>query len=118
MAKSKNHTAANQNKKAHRNGIKKPKKERYGSTRGVDAKFLRNQRFAKLSDPVQNKSLARKLITEERNAEKEKNAPKKVVEKKEAAVVVPKVTGKRQRDETVATGGAAPKKEKKTEAKV
>ena len=29
MAKSKNHTAHNQNQKAHRNGIHKPKKERY-----------------------------------------------------------------------------------------
>jgi len=34
-------------RKAHRNGIKKPKRYRHESTRGVDAKFLRNQRFAK-----------------------------------------------------------------------
>ncbi|KDR09435.1 60S ribosomal protein L29 [Zootermopsis nevadensis] len=47
MAKSKNHTNHNQNRKAHRNGIKKPKHYRHESTRGVDAKFLRNQRFAK-----------------------------------------------------------------------
>ncbi|PNF19484.1 60S ribosomal protein L29 [Cryptotermes secundus] len=47
MAKSKNHTNHNQNRKAHRNGIKKPKRYRHESTRGVDAKFLRNQRFAK-----------------------------------------------------------------------
>lgn len=47
MAKSKNHTNHNQNRKAHRNGIKKPKHERYSSLRGVDQKFLRNQRFAK-----------------------------------------------------------------------
>ncbi|KAJ1965696.1 60S ribosomal protein L29 [Dipsacomyces acuminosporus] len=47
MAKSKNHTNHNQNKKAHRNGIKKPKTHRYPSLKGVDPKFLRNQRFAK-----------------------------------------------------------------------
>ncbi|CAO3631892.1 unnamed protein product [Cunninghamella echinulata] len=47
MAKSKNHTNHNQNKKAHRNGIKKPRQQKYPSLKGVDAKFLRNQRFAK-----------------------------------------------------------------------
>ncbi|KAG0222778.1 60S ribosomal protein L29 [Actinomortierella wolfii] len=47
MAKSKNHTNHNQNKKAHRNGIKKPKTYRHASLKGVCPKFLRNQRFAK-----------------------------------------------------------------------
>ncbi|KAH0563570.1 60S ribosomal protein L29 [Cotesia glomerata] len=47
MAKSKNHTNHNQNRKAHRNGIKKPKRYRHESTLGMDLKFLRNQRFAK-----------------------------------------------------------------------
>jgi large subunit ribosomal protein L29e len=47
MAKSKNHTNHNQNKKAHRNGIKKPKHNKYPSLKGVDPKFVRNQRFAK-----------------------------------------------------------------------
>ncbi|KAK9761831.1 60S ribosomal protein L29 [Basidiobolus ranarum] len=47
MAKSKNHTNHNQNRKAHRNGIKKPRAQRHPSLRGVDPKFLRNQRFAK-----------------------------------------------------------------------
>ncbi|KAI9207110.1 large subunit ribosomal protein 29 [Polychytrium aggregatum] len=47
QAKSKNHTNHNQNKKAHRNGIKKPKNHKYPSLKGVDPKFLRNQRFAK-----------------------------------------------------------------------
>ncbi|BGP53014.1 hypothetical protein JCM8202_004098 [Rhodotorula sphaerocarpa] len=46
MAKSKNHTNHNQNKKAHRNGIKKPKTQRYPSMRGVDPKFRRNARYA------------------------------------------------------------------------
>ncbi|CAO1613213.1 unnamed protein product [Sympodiomycopsis kandeliae] len=54
MAKSKNHTNHNQSRKAHRNGIKKPKSNRYPSLKGVDPKFVRNQRYAKLSDPVQN----------------------------------------------------------------
>uniref|UniRef100_A0A1I7XRM5 60S ribosomal protein L29 n=1 Tax=Heterorhabditis bacteriophora TaxID=37862 RepID=A0A1I7XRM5_HETBA len=47
MAKSKNHTNHNQNRKAHRNGIKKPKKQRFMSMKGVDPKFLKNLRFAK-----------------------------------------------------------------------
>ncbi|PKY39423.1 hypothetical protein RhiirA4_452609 [Rhizophagus irregularis] len=33
--------------RAHRNGIKKPKTYRYPSLKGVDPKFLRNQRYAK-----------------------------------------------------------------------
>ncbi|KAJ0023803.1 hypothetical protein NQD34_003702 [Periophthalmus magnuspinnatus] len=70
MAKSKNHTFHNQGKlfllnidcvkfvyikcvlfctarKHHRNGIKKPRSQRYESLKGVDPKFLRNMRFAK-----------------------------------------------------------------------
>jgi large subunit ribosomal protein L29e len=35
MAKSKNHTAHNQSFKAHKNGIKKPKRHRQTSTKGV-----------------------------------------------------------------------------------
>ncbi|KAH7685559.1 Ribosomal protein L29e protein [Dioscorea alata] len=45
MAKSKNHTAHNQSYKAHKNGIKKPR--RHTSTKGMDPKFLRNQRYAR-----------------------------------------------------------------------
>ena len=44
MAKSKNHTAHNQTKKAHRLGIKSPSRQRYASLKGVDPKFLRNRR--------------------------------------------------------------------------
>ncbi|CBZ51150.1 ribosomal protein RPL29 [Toxoplasma gondii TgCatPRC2] len=47
MAKSKNHTNHNQNKKAHRNGIKKPQRKRKMSTKGMCPKFLRNQRACK-----------------------------------------------------------------------
>lgn len=46
MSKSKNHTNHNQIRKAHRNGIKKPKTNRYPSTKGVDPKFKRNQKHA------------------------------------------------------------------------
>jgi large subunit ribosomal protein L29e len=46
MSKSKNHTNHNQNRKAHRNGIRKPPRHRFPSRRGVDRKFLRNQRYA------------------------------------------------------------------------
>jgi len=48
MSKSKNHTNHNQNKKAHKNGIKKPHSYRYPSMKGVDAKFRRNHRWAVL----------------------------------------------------------------------
>ena len=44
MAKSKNHTAHNQSKKAHRRGIKKVARQRYASLKGVDPKFIRNRR--------------------------------------------------------------------------
>eukprot|EP00884_Botryococcus_braunii_P015558 jgi/Botrbrau1/2686/Bobra.0203s0029.1 len=47
MAKSKNHTAHNQSYKWHRNGIKKPKVHKFKSRKGMDPKFLRNQRYAK-----------------------------------------------------------------------
>ncbi|KAI5801173.1 ribosomal L29e protein family-domain-containing protein [Geopyxis carbonaria] len=46
MAKSKNASQHNQNKKAHRNGIKKPKTFRYPSLKGTDPKFRRNHRHA------------------------------------------------------------------------
>ncbi|KAL5242579.1 hypothetical protein ACI65C_009989 [Semiaphis heraclei] len=46
MAKSKNHTNHNQNRKDHRNGIYRPKKYRHESRRGVCQKFLRNQKYA------------------------------------------------------------------------
>ncbi|BBM99756.1 large subunit ribosomal protein L29e [Marchantia polymorpha subsp. ruderalis] len=52
MAKSKNHTAHNQSYKAHKNGIKKPKKQKYASRKGMDPKFLRNQRYAKKHNKV------------------------------------------------------------------
>jgi hypothetical protein len=55
MAKSKNHTANNQSYKAHRNGIAKPKKYLKTNTKGMDPKFLRNQRYAKKHNKVEAK---------------------------------------------------------------
>ncbi|KAI6047343.1 ribosomal L29e protein family-domain-containing protein [Pisolithus marmoratus] len=46
MAKSKNHTNHNQNSKAHRNGIKRPKTNRSRSMKGVDPKFRKNALYA------------------------------------------------------------------------
>ncbi|TNM88706.1 60S ribosomal protein L29 [Takifugu flavidus] len=57
MAKSKNHTSHNQSRKAHRNGIKRPKSNRYESLKGVDSKFLRNMRFAKKHNKKGQKAL-------------------------------------------------------------
>ncbi|KAH9921487.1 ribosomal L29e protein family-domain-containing protein [Epithele typhae] len=46
MSKSKNHTAHNQSRKAHRNGIKTPQSHRTRSMKGVDPKFRRNAKYA------------------------------------------------------------------------
>ncbi|KAG1842183.1 ribosomal L29e protein family-domain-containing protein [Suillus subalutaceus] len=46
MAKSKNHTNHNQNRKAHRNGIRRPQTNKSRSLRGVDAKFRKNSLYA------------------------------------------------------------------------
>eukprot|EP00871_Galdieria_phlegrea_P003868 jgi/Galph1/4482/GphlegSOOS_G3133.1 len=46
MAKSKNHTNHNQSHKAHRNGIKRPRLRRHQKRKGVDRKFLLNQKYA------------------------------------------------------------------------
>ncbi|KAG2110368.1 ribosomal L29e protein family-domain-containing protein [Suillus discolor] len=46
MAKSKNHTNHNQNRKAHRNGIRRPQTNRSRSLRGVDLKFRKNSLYA------------------------------------------------------------------------
>jgi large subunit ribosomal protein L29e len=47
MAKSKNHTNHNQNRKAHRNPIRKPSTKQLIKKKGMDPKFLRNLKFAK-----------------------------------------------------------------------
>lgn len=47
LPQQKNTCAHNKTHKAHANGIKKAKRTKYVSTRGMDPKFLRNQKFAK-----------------------------------------------------------------------
>lgn len=59
MAKSKNHTNHNQGYKNHRNGIKKPLRNKHQSLKGVNAKYLRNRRRAIKFDKEQNKHYAR-----------------------------------------------------------
>jgi large subunit ribosomal protein L29e len=59
MAKSKNHSNHNQGHKNHRNGIKRPTSEKFGSLKGVNAKFLRNRRRGIKFDAKQNKHVAR-----------------------------------------------------------
>ncbi|KAH8300114.1 hypothetical protein KR044_010030 [Drosophila immigrans] len=59
MAKSKNHTNHNQNKKAHRNGIKRPMRKRHESTLGMDVKFLINQRYARKGNLSREESVKR-----------------------------------------------------------
>ncbi|XP_028551398.1 60S ribosomal protein L29-1-like [Dendrobium catenatum] len=47
IANSKNHTAHNQSVKPHKNGIKKPRRQRQASTEGMDPKLPRNQRYSR-----------------------------------------------------------------------
>ncbi|MCL4165455.1 UNVERIFIED_CONTAM: hypothetical protein GTU68_040370 [Idotea baltica] len=58
MAKDKNHSSKNQNCKNHRNGIQKPKRQKYGSLKGVNQKFLRNRRRSVRNDPNIKRSKA------------------------------------------------------------
>eukprot|EP01083_Nonionella_stella_P027073 74454_1 len=47
MSKERQHTAHNQQKKWHRNGIFKPKKHQLRTTKGMDKKFLLNQKYCR-----------------------------------------------------------------------
>uniref|UniRef100_A0A8C0YR68 60S ribosomal protein L29 n=1 Tax=Cyprinus carpio carpio TaxID=630221 RepID=A0A8C0YR68_CYPCA len=47
-------------RKWHRNGIKKPRSQRYESLKGVDPKFLRNMRFAKKHNKKGRKTIAKR----------------------------------------------------------
>merc|ERR1712090_65764 len=57
MAKSKNYSHHNQNRKNHRNGIKKPKTHRHASQDGMDRKFLKNLRFSKRNNKLGKKKV-------------------------------------------------------------
>jgi len=59
MAKSKNHTNHNQNRKDHRNGIKRPQSQRFPSLKGVDPKYIRNLKFTKKHNRVARKNLVK-----------------------------------------------------------
>merc|ERR1712146_455432 len=56
MAKSKNHTAHNQGYKNHRNGIRRPKKQRTVSLKMVNQKYVRNLRRSKKFDSAIKKA--------------------------------------------------------------
>lgn len=54
MAKLKNHTSKNQNRKDHRNGIKKPKKSAYPSHKGMCPKSLKTRGGSRANAPRQS----------------------------------------------------------------
>lgn len=70
MAKSKNHTNHNQNRKAHRNGIKRPITHRYPSLRGVDPKFLKNMKFARKNNKSGPKTSPKPVETKKQEEKK------------------------------------------------
>lgn len=72
MAKSKNHTAHNQSYKDHRNGIKRPTRHYYPSRKGVDVKFLKNQKYALKGS---QKAVARARKAAKRGDGKKSSAP-------------------------------------------
>jgi len=47
MAKSKNHTGQHENKKNHRNGIKKVRKERKATSKGMYRPWKTNAKYAR-----------------------------------------------------------------------
>ena len=63
MAKDKNHSSKNQNHKNHQNGIKKPRRQRYASLKGVNQRFIRNRKRAVKNDPSikRNRSLQKRV---------------------------------------------------------
>ncbi|CAF1021174.1 unnamed protein product, partial [Didymodactylos carnosus] len=61
MAKSKNHTNHNQNRKDHRNGIKRPQSQRFPSLKGVDPKYIRNLKFTKKHNRVARKKVLKQF---------------------------------------------------------
>uniref|UniRef100_A0A8C5Y2A2 60S ribosomal protein L29 n=1 Tax=Microcebus murinus TaxID=30608 RepID=A0A8C5Y2A2_MICMU len=85
MAKSKNHTTHNQSRKWHRNGIKKPRSQRYESLKGVDPKFLRNMRFAK-----KQKGLKKMQANNAKAMSARAEAIKALVKPKEVKAKIPK----------------------------
>uniref|UniRef100_A0A2I2Z9R9 60S ribosomal protein L29 n=1 Tax=Gorilla gorilla gorilla TaxID=9595 RepID=A0A2I2Z9R9_GORGO len=94
MAKSKNHTTHNQSRKWHRNGIKKPRSQRYESLKGVDPKFLRNMRFAKKHN---KKGLKKMQANNAKAMSARAEAIKALIKPKKVKPKIPKGLGKRAR---------------------
>ncbi|KOB63162.1 hypothetical protein PFHG_04920 [Plasmodium falciparum HB3] len=67
MAKSKNPPNHNQNRKAHKNGIKKPKKHKFMSRKGLDPNFFRNQKYCLKGIQKKKKELKLKAKQEKNN---------------------------------------------------
>merc|ERR1719359_1404838 len=84
MAKSKNHTNNNQIFKAHRNGIKKARRPRQMSQRGMNCRFIRNQAFAKKGMKCDEEKEEQKRLEEKKAAEKEKRLKEIEQEKQDA----------------------------------
>ncbi|XP_011937068.1 PREDICTED: uncharacterized protein LOC105595643 [Cercocebus atys] len=87
VAKSKNHTTHNQSRKWHRNGIKKPRSQRYESLKGVDPKFLRNMRCAKKHN---KKGLKKMQANNAKAMSARAEAVKALVKPKEVKPKIPK----------------------------
>merc|ERR1711879_707277 len=93
MAKSKNHTNHNQIYKNHRNGIKRTRRPRKMSMRGMNCKFVRNQAFAKRGmkcdeaekqERLAAQKEAQKRMEEKKALEKEKRLQELAAEKEAA----------------------------------
>ncbi|XP_017368478.1 60S ribosomal protein L29-like [Cebus imitator] len=113
MAKSKSHTTHNRSQKWHRNGIKKPRSQRYESLKGVDPKFLRNMRFAK----KHNKKGLKKIQANNAKAMSARaEAIKALVKPKEVKPNIPKRGVSRKLDRLAYT--AHPKLGKRARARI
>jgi len=68
MAKSKNHTSHHQNRKDHRNGIKRPKKIPIRSFEGQERKFVFNLRKSRKNNktPKENRELQKNFVDKRR----------------------------------------------------
>ncbi|KAK2110416.1 60S ribosomal protein L29 [Saguinus oedipus] len=87
MAKSKNHTTHNHSRKWHRNGIRKPRSQRYKSLKGVDPKIPRNMPYAK----KHNKKGLRKMQAKNAKAMSARaEASKALIKPKEVKPKIPK----------------------------
>ncbi|XP_041601038.1 60S ribosomal protein L29-like [Vulpes lagopus] len=87
MVKSKNHTTHNQSRKWYRNGIKKPRSQRFESLKGIDPKFLRNMHFAKKHN---KKGLKKMQVNNAKAMTARAEAIKALVKPKEVKPKIPK----------------------------